>query len=359
MGCHPRHLSSRIQRFVFSSFVKTKDTGFPIWSGMTERGYFHANDRFGVASALAMKRVVCASIVLCLWLSGIPSVSSGQAAKPEPESRISLAMNVFLKKPVRRVYEIHVHLTNNNPDPVTVNLRDLPWLPPNDVGWLSAFRMDSRQSRMQHDSFPGKFGSQGIRLVPGESVQGKLILNQRMPTLLEDVRLFGVRLEWACAHPAWHLVCRGDVSRTLVIPQNDPGEPDVYAVDEAACRRLEHAIGLIEVPQGHELLFLLTNDSVMADLEQLRALLYRVDDYVRQCRPTWTNSWAVDFFAEERIAGFLRDHAGRRYFEKGLWQQANIGQYSSQIRTLYRFPWSRKKADTLYLSVYRDPAGSR
>jgi len=41
------------------------------------------------------------------------------------------------------------------------------------------------------------------------------------------------------------------------------------------------------------------------------------------------------------------------HFEKGLWQQANIGQYSSQIRTLFRFPWIRKKAETLYLSVYQ------
>jgi len=301
-----------------------------------------------------MKRVLWAAFVFFLWLPGISSASSGQAAKPEPESRISLAMDVFLKKPVRRVYEIHVHLTNNNPEPVTVNLRDLPWLPPNDVGWLSAFRMDSRQSRMQQDSLPGKFGSQGIRLVPGESVQGKLILNQRMPTLLEDVRLFGVRLEWECVHPSLHLVCREDASRTIVIPQEDPGEPDVYAIDEPACKQLEDAIGLIDIPQGHEVLFLRTIESVMTDRAQVQALLYQVDDYVRQCQPAWTNSWAADFFAEERVAGFLRDQEGRRYFEKGLWQRANIGQYSSQIRTLYRFPWSRKQADTVYLSVYRD-----
>ncbi len=301
-----------------------------------------------------MKRIPCVVLVFCLCLPGSSSASSGQTVEPEPESRVSLAMDVFLKKPLERVYEVHVYLTNHNPDPVIVNLRDLPWLPPNDAGWLSAFRLDSRRSRMQQDSFPGKFGSQGIRLVPGESVQGKLVLNQWMPTLLEDVRLFGVRLEWECVHPSLHLVCREDAPRTIIIPKDDPGDPDVYAADKPACRRLEHAIGLIEIPQGHELLFLRTNESVMADLDQVQALLYQVDDYVRQCRPTWTNSWAVDFFAEERIAGFLRDHEGRRYFEKGLWQQANIGQYSSQIRTLYRFPWNRKKADTVYLSVYRD-----
>ncbi len=308
---------------------------------------------------ITMKRILCVFCVIGFWWPGVPSASFGQAAEPERESRVSLAMDVFLKKPMERIYEIHVHLTNDNPDPLTVNLRDLPWFPPNDAGWLSAFRMDARRSPVHQDSFPGKFGSRSIRLVPGESVQGKLVLNQRIPTLLEDVALFGVRIEWECSHPSLHLVCQQDFPRTIMIPKGDPGEPDVYAVDEPACRQLEGAIGLIDVPQGHEVLFLLTNESVMADLEQVQALLYRVDDYVRQCQPTWTNSWDVDFFAEERVAGFLRDREGRRYFEKGLWQQANIGQYSSQIRTLYRFPWSRKQADTVYLSVYRDRAGIR
>ena len=306
-----------------------------------------------------MKRILYAAFLLCLWLPGVSSVASGEAEEPEREPGVSLAMDVFLRKPANRVYEIHVHLTNHNPEPVAVNLRDLPWLPPNDAGWLSAFRMDARQTPLQQDSFPGKFGSQGIRLVPGESVQGKLVLNQRMPTLLEDVRLFGVRLEWECSHPSFHLVCKPDSPRTLLIPKADPGEPDVSVVDEPACRRLERVIGLIEIPQGHELLFLLTKESVLTDLEQVQALLYQVDDYVRTCQPAWTNSWAVDFFAEERVAGFLRDQEGRRYFEKGLWQRANIGQYSSRIRTLYRFPWSRKKADTVYLSVYRDRTGGR
>ena len=299
-----------------------------------------------------MKRILCVFCVTCLWWPGVPSALFGQAAEPEQKPRVSLAMDVFLKKPMERVYEIHVHLTNDSLEPVIVNLRDLPWLPPNDAGWLSAVRMDARHRPLQQDSFPGKLGSRRIRLVPGESVQGKLVLNQRMPTLLEDVRLFGIRLEWDCSHATLHLVCKQDSPRMLIIPKADPGEPDVYAVDEPACRQLERVIGLIDVPQGHELLFLLTNESVMTDLEQVQALLYQVDDYVRQCRPTWTNSWAVDFFAEEQIAGFLREQEGRRYFEKGLWQRANIGQYSSQIRTLYRFPWSRKKADSVYLSVY-------
>jgi len=264
-------------------------------------------------------------------------------------------MEVFLKKPMEHWYEIHVHLTNSNPEQVTVNLRDLPWIPPNDAQWILAFRMDSQHSLVEQNSFHGKFGARSIRLVPGESVQGKLVLNHRVPTLLEDIRLFGVQLQWDCSHLSLQLACKQDAPHTILIPKNDTGEADVYAVNEFACRRLERVIDIIDVPQqGHEVRFLLTSESVMTDLEKVQALLYQVADYVQQCRPTWTNSWVVDFFAEERVAGFLKDQEGRQYFEKGIWQKTNIGQYSSQIRTLYRFPWSRKKADTVYLSVYRD-----
>ncbi len=91
----------------------------------------------------------------------------------------------------------------------------------------------------------------------------------------------------------------------------------------------------------------------MVDLPKIQALLYQVDDYVQQCQPSWTNSWAVSFFTEERFAGFLSDEGNKRYFEQGVWQQVNIGQYSSQIRTLFRFPWIKERSDDVYLSVYR------
>ncbi len=301
-----------------------------------------------------MKRVPWTPFVFCLWVLGVLPVPFGQSAELGKKSRFPLSMEVFLKKPMEHLYEIHIHLTNSNPEPVTVNLRDLPWIPPNDAQWILAFRMDSRHSLVEQNSFPGKFGARSIRLVPGESVQGKLVLNHRIPTLLEDIKLFGVRLQWECSHPSLQVACKQDAPHTIIIPKDDPGEPDVYVINESACRRMERVIGFIDVPQGHEVLFLLTRESVVTDLEKVHTLLYQVADYVQQCRPTWTNSWAVDFFAEERVAGFLRDQEGRQYFEKGLWQKTNIGQYSSQIRTLYRFPWSRKKADTLYLSVYCD-----
>ena len=304
-----------------------------------------------------MKLFVCSVWSLCI-LFGLPP-AIGHSAELEEEIRLPLAMELFLKKPKKRQYEVHVHVTNISPAPVTVDVHDLPWTPPNDSKWLMAFRMDPQHSPIRQRSFLGEFGSYPIRLMPGESVQDKLILNHRIPTLADDIQRFGVQLQWDCPPPALKFVCRSGMPRTMTIPKNDPGQADVYAVDEPACLTLERDIGLIEIPPDHEVLFLLTRQSVMNDLHGVQTLLYRVDDYVRQCHPPWTNSWGVSFFTDERFAGFLRDEAGKHFFEKGIWQQTNIGQYSSQIRTLYRFPWLREKADSLYLSVYRDKARER
>lgn len=316
--------------------------------------YVHGNEIF---SGSFMTRLVCSVLSLCI-LFGLPA-AIGHSAELEEETRLPLAMELFLKKPKKRQYEVHVHLTNVSPAPVTVDVHDLPWTPPNDSKWLMAFRMDPQRSPIRQRSFLGEFGSYPIRLMPGESVQDKLILNHRIPTLADDIQRFGVQLQWDCPPPALKFVCRSGVPRTMIIPKNDPGHADEYAVDEPACLTLERDIGLIKISPDHELLFLLTRQSVMNDLHGVQTLLYRVDDYVRQCHPLWTNSWSVSFFTDERFAGFLSDEAGKHFFEKGIWQQTNVGQYSSQIRTLYRFPWLREKADSLYFSVYRDNARDR
>lgn len=274
------------------------------------------------------------------------------ATDTEEDPRLPLAMEVFLKKPKAHWYEIHIHLTNISSEPLMVDVHDLPWSPPNDSKWFHVARNDSQHLPIEQQSFLGELGSQTIRLVPGESVQDKLVLNHRVPSLLDDISQFGVQLQWECPPEALKFVCKEDTLQNITIPKGDLGKPDVFAIDEARCRKLERTIGLIDIPKDHEVLFLLSSESVLNDLAQAQSLLFQVDDYVRLCQPWWTNSWGVSFFTEKKFAGFLRDEEGRQLFERGMWQQANIGQYSSQIRTLYRFPWIKKRANTVYLSVY-------
>ncbi|MEX0830237.1 MAG: hypothetical protein WD032_08330 [Nitrospirales bacterium] len=294
------------------------------------------------------------TILLCLWgLFFVFFPSIGLAADPKETPRLPLAMEVFLKKPQARVYELHVYLTNISSEPVTVNVRDLPWNPPNDSKWLSVFRMNGEESPVRQHIQDWHLGSRVVQILPGESMQDTMVLNPRIPSLLNDVAEFGVELRWDCPPASLKFICYKDSPQVVKIPKGDAGKPTAYSVDSAVCQKLEREIGLIKIPEGHDVLFLRTPESTMIDIPKMQALLYRVNDYVQQCQPSWTNSWAVSFFTEERYAGFLSDNGNRDYFKQGIWQRVNIGQYSSQIRTLFRFPWMKNKADDVYISVYR------
>lgn len=305
--------------------------------------------------AQSRERSRCGHIFMIVLLACSPLLPPPTiwAEEPEEKPRLPLAMEVFLKKPSKRVYELHVHLTNISPEPITVDVHELPWIPPNDSKWLEAVQMEAPHHPIKREAFRGHFGSRTIRLLPGESIQDAMALNPRIPSLLDDIAQSGVQLHWDCPPTALRFVCQSGSPQTLTIPKGDPGHPDTYAINEQGCRRMEHAIGLTKNFQHEDVLFVVTTESVLTDLAQAQALLYRMDDYVRKCKPKWTNSWAVSFFTDEKYAGFISDLENQRYFERGLWQQANIGQYSSQIRTLFRFPWISNKSDSVYLSVYR------
>jgi hypothetical protein len=291
---------------------------------------------------------------LCLWvLVAVLFPAIGLAEDSEKDPRLALAMEVFLKRPQAGVYALEIHLTNISQDVVMVNVRDLPWNPPNDSKWFSVFRMDGQDSPVQQRIQDWQLGSRVIRLVPGESVQDTMVLNPRIPSLLDDIVQFGVQLRWDCPPASLKFVCNTDSLHVLTIPKSDVGQADLYSQDSSVCVKLSQEIKLIKIPEGHDVLFLLTPESVMVDIPSMQALLYQVDDYVQQCQPSWTNSWAVSFFTEERFAGFLSGEGNREHFKQGVWQQVNIGQYSSQIRTLFRFPWIKQRADDVYISVYR------
>ncbi|MGD9852203.1 MAG: hypothetical protein AB7T38_13140 [Nitrospirales bacterium] len=286
-----------------------------------------------------------------LTVGFLPLLSAAEDTEEKP--RLPLAIEVFLKKPDKQWYDLEIHLTNISEEPVEVDVRDLPWNPTDGSSWFSAVRLDAEHSTIKQDTPHGRFGSRMVRLLPGESIQDKIGLNPRIPSLLEDIAQSGVQVTWDCPPSDLKFVCKEGAPQTITIPKADPGQADDYVIDRQACLALEEAIGLIDIPQDHEVLFLMSTETVMTDLKQMKSLLLQVDDYVRQCHPTWTNSWAVSFFTDKKFAGFLGEGESQSYFERGLWQQANIGQYSSQIRTLFRFPWIKKKSDTVYLSIFQ------
>ncbi len=291
-------------------------------------------------------------IVLCFVALIFSPLSVKALDDSEDVPRLPLALDVFLKKPQAQTYNLHIHLTNMSNESVNVDLHDLPWNPPNDSKWLSAVQMGRSQKLLKQHVHRWDIGSQKVPLKPGESIQGRILLNPRFPSLLKDIKEFGVQIRWECPPRALKFIC-GQQSLTAVsIPKGDLGHADAYLVNSKLCHQSADDIGLIKIPKDDQVLFLHTLESVMEHLPQIRALLRQVSAYVQQCQPRWTNSWSVSFFTDDKIAGFLRDVEKEQFFKEGLWQESNIGQYSSQARKLFRFPWVKNKSDEVYLSVY-------
>ena len=179
---------------------------------------------------------------------GIPTSQASEHEEPP----LPISMEVFLKIPRQNHYEFHIHLTNSGDTSLVIDLHDLPWLPPNDATWLTAFRQNSdKQPLIQ--LFPiGEYGSHDIPLLPGESVQGKMSLNDRFPTLSEDIAKHGVTFEWSCNLPSDIFLCKEANATRISIPQGSPGSPDPYFIDQQACRTLGDQIGLIK---AHSMIF--------------------------------------------------------------------------------------------------------
>jgi len=96
-----------------------------------------------------------------------------------------------------------------------VNVRDLPWNPPNDSKWFSVFRMDGQDRSVKQRIQDWKLGSRVIQLVPGESIQDTVLVNPRMPSLLDDIAQFGVQLRWDCPPASLKFVCQKDSPQIL------------------------------------------------------------------------------------------------------------------------------------------------
>lgn len=139
-------------------------------------------------------------ILLGLTALFIPLVSLAEEEEENP--RLPLALEVFLKKPAWRWYDLEIHLTNISAEPIQVDVRDLPWNPSDGASWFSAVRLDARHSPIRQDTPHGKFGSRMVRLLPGESIQDKIGLNARIPSLLEDIAQTGVQVKWDCPRQA-------------------------------------------------------------------------------------------------------------------------------------------------------------
>ena len=272
-------------------------------------------------------------------------------------------MEVSLGNPQPQQFALVIRITNQGKQVREIEQLDLPWMPLRIESAVTITRLDATESVVPQSSPIEDYDSWLFRLHPGESIEGQWKLNRRFPTLLEDIKNFGVKIHWdcdvnkirelctQCGPTTLPIECSQENGGSFLIPKGDPGLPEPIAIDHEACTQLTDKIKLLRTDDTWEHLSIYIEEPRVRDLEILASILKQVEQYVRLCKPHWTSNWEVGFFNNPKFSGTLGEPNNMQHLKRGIWQKAEMGVYAAGIRRLVRFPWSYEDRTDEFLSL--------
>ncbi|GEM_PF-1174029 len=121
----------------------------------------------------------------------------------------SLDLSVSFPKRGSGRYAIGMQLKNSSDRTVTIQNLDLPWIPPNEMIFVSkVYRLDKAHTPLSKFGPMADYMNVPYTLAPGQVIQGSIDLTVMFPTFTEEVRRFGVTVEWACRSKALTFQCQ-------------------------------------------------------------------------------------------------------------------------------------------------------
>ncbi len=156
--------------------------------------------------------------MLVILLFVIVAVFNSDARGSDEEVRLD--MHVSLQKDPHGKYLVHVKLSSRQALPASIVDIQLPWLAPNEFMVLpEGNRLDATYSKMRRGGPFADYNGTRYRIEPGESIEGDIVLEGLFPTIMEDIRRYGVRLKWACKSKTLHVTCKQGKGGTFIIPK--------------------------------------------------------------------------------------------------------------------------------------------
>jgi len=74
-----------------------------------------------------------------------------------------------------------------------------------------------------------------------------------------------------------------------------------------------------------------------------KKILISVAKSLKQCRPSWDNSWSASFFSDRKYAGYKHDSEMEPFVQDGSWFRSYVGEYERQTEKLTLNPTESKK----------------
>lgn len=154
------------------------------------------------------------AIVLLVGAVAFNSDASGSGKE------VRLDMCVSLQKEPYGKYLVHVKLTNSQNLTASIVDIQLPWLAPNEFMVLTeGNRLDATHSKMRRGGPFADYNGTEYRIEPGESIEGDIVLEGLFPTIVEDIRRYGVSIKWACDSKTLQLTCKQGKGGSFIIPK--------------------------------------------------------------------------------------------------------------------------------------------
>ena len=82
-----------------------------------------------------------------------------------------------------------------------------------------------------------------------------------------------------------------------------------------------------------------------------RVVLGRVQETIRESRPSWNNQWSASFFTDPKYVGYKDEPHVMRYLRDGSWSRAYIGEYDRSTNELKLKPLNAKESRTLKVAL--------
>lgn len=156
-------------------------------------------------------------ILLLVFCSALFAPITMVAAKAQEPNDLSLSVSLTSKSSARYVLEIE--LINKSEQKVTIQNTDLPWIPPNEVIFVNqVYRMDKAHTPLEKFVPMADYMDVPHALNQDQSLRGAIDLSVMLPTLAEDVRKYGVTVEWACRSKVLLFQCREGSGGKFIIP---------------------------------------------------------------------------------------------------------------------------------------------
>lgn len=157
------------------------------------------------------------NILVILLFLGIGTFNSDARGSDE-QARLDMA--VSLQKDPHGKYLIRVRLTNSQTSTASITDFQLPWLAPNQFMLVpEGNRLDNTSSELRSGGPFADYNGTEYRIKAGESIEGDIVLEGLFPTIAEDIRQYGVSIEWACKSKSLRLTCKQGKGGRFMIPK--------------------------------------------------------------------------------------------------------------------------------------------